>query len=226
LLEISEYTGNSCHCLKSDTPGDVTRRVPVWTWPGLSVSAKDQTEVDQVDSECMGDKQWSNRVGETTHMTCSKVRKCLINTVHESTGHRSLGKIQKIRGRKAVSEHAKRYQIRKAVSEQPCSPSHPRVRVPMSPTNVVPPSDGSTDGRKSLARSPAVPSSDVLRVPRVPFLCADYLELFVLCIYIFFTFVYQLLLSNVLRYIVVSKGCYSMNLTRHSSDERFSVTRI
>ena len=38
----------------SDTPGDATRRVPVWARPGLSVSAKDRTEVNQVDSECMG----------------------------------------------------------------------------------------------------------------------------------------------------------------------------
>jgi hypothetical protein len=71
----------------SDTPGDATRRVPVWARPGLSVSAKNRTEVNQVDPECMGDKQWSNRVGATTHMTCSKVRKCPMNTVHESTGH-------------------------------------------------------------------------------------------------------------------------------------------
>jgi hypothetical protein len=87
------------------TPGDVTGSVPVWTRPRLSVSASDRTEVNQIDSESMGGKQWFNHVGATTHMTCSKVRKCPNNTVHESTGYRSLGKKEKIRGRKAVSEH-------------------------------------------------------------------------------------------------------------------------
>ena len=90
----------------SDTPGDVTGSVPVWARPRLSVSASDRTDqVNQVDcTESMGGKQWFIRIGATTHITCFKVRKCPNNTVHESTGYRSLGKKEKIRGRKAVSE--------------------------------------------------------------------------------------------------------------------------
>jgi hypothetical protein len=53
------------HCLirpwRRNQTHDAT--IPVWARPGLSVSAKDRTEVNQVDSESMGGKQWFNRVG-------------------------------------------------------------------------------------------------------------------------------------------------------------------
>jgi hypothetical protein len=111
----------------SDTPGDVTGSVPVWARPRLSVSASDRTDqVNQVDcTESMGGKQWFIRIGATTHITCFKVRKCPINTVHESTGHRSLGKKEKIRGRKAVSEHTPSMPMQRSGS---CIENSPHAR--------------------------------------------------------------------------------------------------